>query len=175
MATFSFFGDVDKNDKGKIGSEYPAWIMGTHVDELREGIQQKERVMKAGLVDAANLPYHKETLNKEVKRLGEITTSKPILTDKQKETVELTYKKIQDEISNSMFTRSEMKLGLADAHEEARRMINPIISTDKDVAKACNVPITGGRVSRNGAIKMYKIMGSFLNAQTNAEYLRKNG
>ena len=175
MAKFSFFGAVDKNKEGKIGSEYPAWIMGSHIDELKEGIQQKERVMKMGLVDAANLPYHKETLAKEVKRLGEITVSKPVLTDKEKEKVELTYKSIQEQISNSMFTRNEMKLGLADAHEEAKRMVTPIISTDKDIAKACNVPISGGRVSRNGAIKMYKIMGSFLNAQTNAEYLRKNG
>lgn len=175
MANFSFFGKVDINSKGKIGSEYPAWIMRTHMEELQESIGQKERALKAGVVDAANKPYHIEILNKEKGRLGEIMASKPTLSVNERSKVANEYTSLKGRIADSMFTRADMNLGLADAHEEARRMVTPCIDVDKTVAKACNVLVKDGKVSRNGAVKMFKIIGSYLDAPTNAESLRRSG
>ena len=174
--SFSFFGKVDYNSKGKIGSEYPAWLMRAHMEDLQESIGQKERALKANMVDAANKPYHMETLNSEKQRLGEIMASKPTLTVNEKSKAAAEYHSLEKEIAASMYTRADMKLGLADAHEEARRMVNPCISVDKVIAKACNVKVTkDGKVSRNSAVKMFKIIGTYLGAQTNAESLRKSG
>ena len=173
--SFSFFGDVDKNAKGGVGSEFPAWIMNAHIEELEESVAQKERAEKSGVIAIENLPYHREALAKEKKRLREIKQSKPKLTEKQYDKVTQEYGKLKNFIADSLFTRSQMKLGLADAHEEARRMVDPIIAVDRTVANACNIKPRGGKVSRNEATKMYKIIGNFIGDQTNAEYLRKNG
>ena len=161
------------NQKGLVGSEYPAWTMRVHVEDLKESIAHKQRQIKSNVVDAVNMPYFKEELAKETKRLAEIGASKPMLTDAQKSRVEAEYLKLSNTIQATMFTREQEKRGLVDAHEEARRMTTPIISVDKEVAKACNVTVTGDKVSRNGAIKMFKILGHFIGAQTNAEALRK--
>lgn len=174
MSVFSFFGEVDKI-KGQIGSEYPAWTMPHQLDTLREGIGQKERTLKTGYVgDVEATMRVREDLKKEKARLEEIVKSKPKLTAKQKEDVATEYGKLKNMIAESLFSRSDMKLGLADAHEEADRMTLPFISVDKEIAAACNVPTFGGKVSRDGASKMYKIIGRYLGDRTNVEYLRKN-
>ena len=71
-----------------------------------------------------------------------------------------------------------MRKGLADAREEMKRMTEPCIEVRGDamnIAKACNVKITKGKVSRDGAAKVWKILGKALgDSPTNIEHLRRD-
>jgi hypothetical protein len=168
MAGFSFFGETDK------GSQYPAWTMVNQLKEIKEEYGQKERALASGLLDPASVPYIKEEIKKLHDKIESIAKSRPELTDKQKQKVEIEYGKLGNLIKDSLFTRSDMKLGLADAHEEARRMVNPLFTVDREVAIACKAKIIGGKVTRNDASKMFKIIGHYLVAATNIEHLRKD-
>ena len=79
---------------------------------------------------------------------------------------------------DSMFTRSEMKKGLADPHDEARRMVQPCIDITGNVhvARSCGIDVPTGqtKINRNQATKMWKILGRLCDERTNVEYLRKD-
>lgn len=80
-------------------------------------------------------------------------------------------------IYNDAQARREMKKGLADSHEEARRMTTPNIKLSPElieVAEACNVKHTDGKISRTEAEKIWKITSRYLDEPSNTEYLRKD-
>jgi len=170
----TFFGKVDRNNRGNISSEYPAWALKAQFDDLKESVSRNERLLESGNVVPSERPYLVETLEKEKRRLNEIEESMPKLTTKQKDDAYAAYKELSNKIAESLFSRDEMRLGLADAHEEARRMVNPVIDVDPKFAAACGVTPKNGKVSRNEASRMFKIMGAYLGEKTNVEYLRKD-
>lgn len=171
--TYEFFGDVDRNKNGSIGSVYPAWGMGVHLDELNESIERAEREIARGAIPPTEISFARENLVKDKKRLDKIMCSKPTFEGKQLDDVAKEYKRLRAEIKSSMFTRSEMMLGTADPHEEARRMSEPCISVNGDIAMGCNVkPGVNNLVNRNDATKIFKILGRYLNEPTNVETLR---
>lgn len=172
MSEVKFFGKVDRNEKGKITSQYPAWSMPTHIDEMKESIASKRRQLDRGLIDAAQVPYMKTEILNEEHRLRDIEESRPKLSAKETDTVAKSYTDLKGKIKETLFSRDEMMKGLADAGEEARRMVNPIIKVDPKLAESCGVKTYRGKVSRNDASKMLKILGKSLGEPTNIEYLR---
>ena len=73
-----------------------------------------------------------------------------------------------------------MQRGIADAHEEARRMKEGIIKVNPELARICNLrPYVNGQYSRDEAIKAWKLSGRALQEathweeKTNAEVLRR--
>jgi hypothetical protein len=80
-------------------------------------------------------------------------------------------------ISDAMFKRSEMERGVADAHEEARRMSEPVLKLeDKELifVRACEGKIeANGKVSRTTAERCWKIISRLLGENSNTEVLRK--
>jgi len=172
-SSISFFGKVDRKGD-RITSEYPSWMLDVHVDELRESVAQRERALERGDVAPSEVNYIREALKKEKARLAEIDVAKPKLTSEQTDKVAKEYDKLGKEIKDSMFSYDEMQKGLANPHEEARRMVNPCIKVDFEVARACGVtPNEKGLVSRNDAAKIFKISGKFLGENTNVEALRR--
>jgi len=172
-----FYGDVDKNNKGGLSSEYPAWYLENHLEDLKESISSRERRLNRGEVMVDSVPYERQELAKEKQRLEEIQRSKPKISIGERQKLVKIYKELSDEIARSMFTRSDMMKGVASAHEEAKRMIQPVISLDKEaqgLAKACGVTITKGKVSRNGAAKIFKLVGKLIDEPTNIEVLRED-
>jgi len=167
-----FFGKVDRNEKGKIVSQVPAWAMETHLDELRESIASKKRYLDKGLIEPSEIPYAKAEIKREEKRLEEIEVSRPKISSKDKDELASAHKELGEKIGESFFSRDEMTKGLANPGEEARRMINPIIKVDPKLAEACGVRHDKGMVSRNGASKIFKIIGKAIGERTNTEYLR---
>lgn len=167
-----FFGAVDRNDKGKIVSQVPAWAMDAHIDELKEGIASKKRAIERGQIDADQVPRTKAEIHREETRLKDIINSKPKITAKTKDELAKAYTDLGVQIKESMFSRDEMMKGLASAGEEARRMITPIIKVDPKLAEACGVKTYRGKVSRNGASQIFKIVGKTIGDVTNVEYLR---
>jgi hypothetical protein len=75
-----------------------------------------------------------------------------------------------------MFTRTDMKNGLASPREEARRMKKPCITLEPDecsIAETCNVePDKKRMVSRDAATKVFKLLGNILDEPANVEHLR---
>jgi len=176
-----FFGSVDRKgkvDSGKVTSAYPAWYFTTHLEDLKEGIDRKHRAIQRGEIPASELDLAKIALKKETERYENIMMSRPKLDGKDVDDLAKVYKELEKDIQDSLFTRSDMKKGLVDVHEEARRMSEPIINVGGNVEllreMGVNIPKEHKMVSRNQASKAYKILGKLLGENTNVERLRRD-
>lgn len=180
LSDVEFFGAVDRKDRrsdGRICSEYPAFYFRTHIDELRESIDSKVQGLERGEIYPTEIPKIKAELEREKLRLADIEKSKVVLKDGAKDEAAKLYADLGEQIQDSLFTRTEMMKGLANPHEEARRMkdldiIN--IRGNTEVFKKMGIQTRKGKTSRTGATRAYKILGSLLGEETNVEYLRKD-
>lgn len=175
-----FFGAVDrvgKREDGRIASEYPAFYFPSHRREMEEEVDKLRRSIELNLIPASEVPYSKAQLKRSEKRLDEIKNSVPKFTPAQKDELGNLYMDLQKQVSDSMFSRTDMKKGLVDVHEEARRMTEPIINVDKKHAtffRNHGITPVKGKITRNQAAKIYKIAGRVLDANTNVERLRRD-
>ena len=173
---FSEMDLIKTKDGQVIGSEFPAWYHDNMVDELKENIRQDEYQLDKTDMPADRRHTTRERIKKNKERLEQILETTPELDDKQKDYLNKLRKDLGNEISRLMFTRSQMRNGLADAHTEARRMVEPSIKVTGslyDMAKACNVRIIGDKISRTSAEKVWKICSKRLGEISNTEALRK--
>jgi len=170
-----FFGEIDRDEKGVVKSEYPAYYFENNIEDLHEEIGTKERASARKDINWEDVESTKKELEMLKIKTTLIEKSKPKLKGGDKDKVYNEYKHLGDEIRDSMFTRTEMMKGLASPHEEAKRMTERGIKADPELAAACNVKVVGGKVSRNDASKMFKIMGKVLgDVPTNTEFLRRD-
>jgi len=172
-----FYGEVDKNDKGTNSSEYPAWYLETHLNELKESMGRRERALSRGEVALDSIPYEKQELAKEKARYEAILKSKPKVSDKERDLLWKNYKDLSSKIQASMFTRSDMMFGTASAHEEAKRMVEPIIELTAEqieMAEDMQIKIVNKKTSRKGADKLFKLIGKLIGEPTNTEVLRRD-
>jgi len=177
MNSIEFFGSVDRKEgkpDGIVTSEYPAWMHDFKIDELKESHDRKERELAENRIPFEHVAAAKEELKLEKAKLALIEKSRPKLNDKQKDEFYGVYKDLTKEIRDKMYTRSEMMLGTANAHEEADRMITPSITIDPEIARMCNLQAVDGMVSRDGASKAFKMIGRILGEPTNVETLRRD-
>ena len=177
-ADFQIFGSVDLNDKGQVKSAYPSWYFDHLKDELQNEVDRMETDIKLDRIPRSELALHKERLAQKRDKLLNLDQAAINLRGKQKDKVSKVYDDLGKEISSALFTRDQMRKGLADAREEMKRMTEPCIEVRGDamnIAKACNVKITKGKVSRDGAAKIWKILGKALgDSPTNIEHLRRD-
>lgn len=166
-----FFSAVDAR-----GSQYPAFYFDTHISELKEEIESSERRLNTGQVPYEQSHKVKAEVERNKNKLEAIEKSKPHLSDGERDRLFKAYKKLSKDIGDFLFTRSDMMLGLATPHEEARRMVEYYIPTDgiEDLVKACRVRVQDKKMSRNGAAKVFKICGKLIGEPTNIEVLRKD-
>jgi hypothetical protein len=171
---FSFFGKVDRNKDGRVSSEYPAWMLPVHRENLAEDIDSMKRRLRSGEVELEARVSLKEEVVKAEKRLDEIDRSKPSITAPRMDKMNKHYDELSKLIADAMYTQYEDQKGFADAHEELKRMKSPCILVDADLAYAANIQVNEeGLVSRDAATKLWKIMGNVLGKTTNVERLRK--
>jgi len=171
------FGAVDRKGKqedGIIASQYPGWYHDQQVDEMKESVESQKRALKRDAVPPEEVPYVKNRIKIEEQRHREIVDSKPSLDGKGEDFISNLNKNLGEKIRELMFTRCEMKLGLADAHEEARRMKTPCISVSPVVAASFGVPCTAGKVTRDGATKIWQMTQKLQGGSTNPELLRRD-
>lgn len=172
-----FFSEVDLNSKGKVSGVYPGWYYDQLKDELKEQINFEQYQLDNNLIPKSEINLMSEELNQKKKRLRDIEASMPKLKGLEKDKFAKVRDELGEKISESMFSRTDMKKGFAYAHEEARRMSEPCINLTPDMlelADKCNVRITGKKVSRTHAEKIWKIVSKTLGEQTNTEHLRKD-
>lgn len=176
-ASIEFFGEVDRKGHrmdGYITANYPAWYFDTAIDELEGGIEDKKRLLASGSVHPTEVEITIRNLKNEQDRLSKILESKPKIKPTQKDRLSRIYNELGNEIRNFLFTYDEMNKGLAGAHEEVRRQSTHFIKVDSDLARSCNVPVDQGKVTREGAARIWKITGKYLGEETNVEALRRS-
>ncbi len=171
-----FFGPVDRQGRrldGRISSDWPAWYFDVHVDELKSEIEDQQRSLDMGLIHPTEVEITKRRIKEKKARMDEIVSSKPKLKPIQKDRLHLLTEEWGEIIKDSMFTRDEMMMGLAGAHEEVKRMTEPAFRVDPKIAAAMGVTAQGGKVSRDELTRMWKIGRKHLGESTNAEVLRR--
>lgn len=174
-----FFGAVDRKEgrvDGAISSEYPVWYYTKHISDLEEEVARDERTLERGEVHPTVLASSKAELKRNMERLEEIQKSVIKLQGKDKDEAHKIYKELETQIQDSLFTRTDMTKGLADAHEELRRQSEPIFNVKGHTGlfKQMGIKIEKGKASRNQISKVYKILGKALGENTNVERLRKD-
>lgn len=174
---FQIFGSVDLNDKGVVKSSYPSWYFDHLKDNLQDEVDRLENDIRLDRIPRSELPLMKERLKQKQDKLLNLDASAVELRGKLKDKANKVYSDLGQEISSAMFSRDEMKKGIADPREEMKRMTEPCIDVRGDamnIAKACNVRITKGKVTRDGAAKVWKILGKALGERSNVEALRRD-
>ena len=174
---FQIFGSVDLNDKGVVKSTYPAWYFEHLRDDLKNEIDRMQTQISMETIPRSEMQVTKERLFQKKEKLKEIDSTTVELKGKQKDRVAKVYDELGGAIGDRLFSRSDMKKGLADAHEEMKRMTEPCIPVTGDamsLAKAANVKTIKGKVTREGAAKIWKILGKALGSNTNTEFLRRD-
>jgi len=171
-----YFGKTDRRPDGKIASHVPGWYLTEHIDKLSEDISYIEKQLEGGAIPDEKRPEMKQTLKKMLDRKESILESKPKLNDLQKDLVSKTTKSLGNKIQASMFTRSDMMKGTADAHEEARRMADPCIRLDEHeiiLARKAGAQISEkGEISRTDAERIWKFNRNLQGENSDTEHLR---
>lgn len=177
---FEFFGEVDLNKQGNYGSDLPAWTFNQLIEDLEYDVRINEENLKDMSVgpEARGKLLAKATQMKD--RLDAIKASKPKVDPDLVHSIvgsNMSGGSLGDKIQETMFTRDQMMKGIAEPREEARRMVEPIIKLEgkeKEMALGCGVkPNREGKVSRDEAIKIWKIGRKYLGELSNAELLRR--
>jgi hypothetical protein len=172
-----FFGDIDKNKHGNLASEMPSWYFRQHKDELKGNIDSLAASLERGEIVDDKKPGALAELAKMREKMDKINESEPRIKDKQKDVLDKTSEELGKKIAGSMFTRSDMMKGVADAHEEARRMADPCIplsGAEVDLAKKAGCKISrDGQVSRTDAERVWKLCRRALGENSNTEILRR--
>lgn len=171
-----FFGDVDKNIKGEVVSELPAWFHDIHLDHLEEGVASKKRQIERGEIPREHVGMVSQEIKNEEEKIKDIKAAVPKLVGKQKDSVAKAYHALQNQIKETMPTRMEDRNGYISPRDELKRMKEFHIEVDRDIAKACNVKTNiQGKVTGDGANKIYKMCGRILGENENVERIRREG
>jgi hypothetical protein len=172
-----FFGKLDENRAGRRVSEYPAWYFDVHIEELKEAIARGKRSLNRGEVPPDQVAVVKAEIERDEQKMNEIEHYQPQLSVGEREKLMKLYKEeLCPMISASLFTRNQMQKGLAPAHEEAKRMVQPVIEVKSELLGELLVAAGGKlenkKTSRNALAKVFKLVGKLLNEPTNIEVLR---
>ena len=169
---YTYFADFDK------GSAIPAWSLPRNIDLLEDDVRKLGSMLDNKQVPIEEIPYQTADYEQKKKRLEDIKESRPKLTGNQKDLLRQKRDKLAAEINSAQFTRIEMEKGLADPHEEARRMTEPCIQVDKEEARRMGIKTDAkGYVSRSKGEAMWKNMSSLLGdtqQNPNVEALRSD-
>ncbi|NIA30724.1 MAG: hypothetical protein GWP06_12530 [Actinobacteria bacterium] len=175
MSEIQFFGNVDKNAKGEIASELPAWFHDVQLEILIESMRRKERQLERGEVPPEHAFMVKNEIENEKKKITEIQMSKPTLKGGQKDMVYKEYTSLAGQISDTMPTVREDRRGFVNPREELKRLKTRHINISDKMANACGVKPVRGKITGDQAAKCYRMMGKVLGENTTIEKLRREG
>ena len=176
------FGNVDRRPSdGTVKSEYPAWYFPVQKEQLERFVRETESQIERGIIPPEAMPRTRGVLEQNKRRLDAINEQTPKLSPIEKDALVKLMKEISPRIKESNFKQCEIDKGRADAHEEARRISEYVISLksseEKDWADQCNARTIEGKVRRSDFERMYKIgaklIGNLDDFPTDIEYLRR--
>jgi len=171
------FGEVDKDVKGNIKSEMPAWYFTEAEEDLGRKIAEGRKALEDDAIPQQAKAGFREALRQKEERLEKIKESKPVLTGKMEDVVKKMNEDMATELREAHPKRSEEEKKLTDAHEEVRRMKDPVIPIKSqemaEFARECGIRIVDGKISRDSGDKIWKITSKMLGKSTDVEYLRR--
>ena len=169
-----FFGEFEKHPKGGYRSEYPAWMHTKLLTDMKDELKAKQKILDMR-TPVANEGELREQIREMKSRIEDIESSKPKLSAKLKDELIGVSKELEEHIKETLFTRDEMKLGLADAHRELDRSMKKCIPIRADLASAAGVKLEKGKGSREDAIKVWRLTRKSVDSElhTNPEFLRR--
>lgn len=176
----TFFTESDIDSKGRIINTYPTYFNRKQHEDLEEDIR-RYNAMIAQSDGNPTLRGHvgvfREKLKECKSRLEAMDKVRPEFK-RNADTINKMTVELGEKIGESMFTRSDMMKGLADAHEEARRMSEPVIKLTPEmagIAKANGISFDRNRcISRNAATRLWQLGREALREPRNAEMLRRD-
>lgn len=172
-----FFGNVDINKHGRRGSEMPAWYFRSQKDDIENNLAMSEASIQRGEISEDRKPQMLADIRRMREKLDAINESQPQYDSKKQDAIAKMTDTLGKKISESMYTRSDMMRGVADAHEEARRMSEPCIKLEGDeylLAKKAGCRVSSdGKVSRIDAERVWKMGRRALGENSNSEVLRR--
>jgi len=180
MDDIKFFSEVDMTkvgDKKIIGSKYPSWYFDYILEDLEDSIRMDERALENRSLTSRDKMIIHERLKRNAEKREAILEGKPKLSVQDENRLKKTMESIGKKITQKMFTRSQMMKGLASPNEEYKRAVITNIELDEDemkLAKACNIRVHDGKVSRTRAEEMWKICRKYFGEPSNSEWLRKD-
>lgn len=173
----NFFTEIDLDKNGNPKASYPFYHNPRHLEEIKEDKRRLEKAIASGFVDADHLPEAKQRISQYATQLEALEKHMPAM-EKNIDRIDKMSKSLSDVIAPSMFTRKEMRDGLVDPHEEARRMSEPIIILPSEI---CSTAIKNGipvgkdrKVSRDNAVRLWQMCQRKLDRSPDAEYLRRD-
>jgi hypothetical protein len=181
--SYFFFGGIDRKngiEDGEVISQVPAYMHKRQIEDLEQSKESLKGQLERHEIPPDMVMDAKERLRKLEEKYTNIMNSKCIFTGTQKDEMTKEFEYIKSGIAESLFTRSDMELGLADAHVEADRMSKPCIKIKNiEMAKEANLrPTKNGMVTRDEAISYYRILGENLypegDVNLNTECLRRD-
>ena len=176
-SVINFFTEIDLDSKGNPKASYPFYQNPRQLDEIKEDKRKLEQAVSKGYVDADHLPEVQSRINQYSKQMEALEKHNPDMT-KNMDRINKLSKTLADVIAPTMFTRKEMKEGLVDPHEEARRMVEPCIELPKEIRETAiknGIQVgSDGRVSRDNAVRLWQMCNRTLGQSTDAEYLRRD-
>ena len=182
LADVEFFGKADividkETGEKHIGSEYPAHYFEPQCADIDEQIRRIEYNLENGLVPDKGKPADIAELRKLKKMKDKIDESRPVLNAGHIDALVKVRKDLGAKIKDAMFSRSDEMKGIADSHEEYRRQSEPCISLSGDellLAKKMNCRVSNdGKVSRNDASRVWKIISRSIGETSDTEVLRR--
>jgi hypothetical protein len=145
-------------------------------DDLEEEIRRLETGLDNNYFPKERIGEVREQL-KKAKEAHEKALSINPHFEKNRDTISKMVDELGDNIGRSMFSRSEMMKGLADAHEEARRITEPVIELSPRVAgiaRENGITLHGRKVTRTDAVRLWQLGRYALGETKNAEVLRRD-
>lgn len=173
--SIQFFTEMDINSKGKIKNTYPVYFERLQEQDIKEEIKRIETGIENKYYTGATIGEARERLKKAQDSLDRMQEIRPKF-EKQKDAISKLSRELADAITPAMYRRKDIEKNLVDAHEEAKRMTEPVISLTPFSAKVAadnGIRVTGGKVSRDDATRLWQISREALGESRNVELLRK--
>jgi hypothetical protein len=156
-----WFSEADYDDAGKIATYLPSYTKYRRLEELREDVKEIERIVNDGIISGRALNDLRNKLAYKKQRLEKLG-SKPRITGFLRDKLKNALDDLSGEINSALFSYDEARKVSVSAHENVRRMTTPCIpvrdSLAGSIAKECNIRVHHGKVTREEAIRIAKIM-----------------
>ncbi len=176
---YQFFTEADIDPQtGKVKSEYPMWYNPRLIEEMEDEVTTREMALKTNQVP----PGQEAEFQNNLERIkGQLITMQNMtkLDDARNDKASLgkAVTELAKTIRAFMPKQSMCDRGLVDPNQEYQKLTKFHIDIQNDnqadLAQACNVPIKDGKITGEGANKMWKIGTKFLGEYANTETLRR--
>lgn len=166
----------DANGNLFIKNAYPTHMSRKQVDDLEEEIRMTEYGLDNNHFPPDRVGEAKERLVRNRKALDRMRELEPTFKANEDAIVGVE-RELSTQISDSMFTYTDMMKGTADPHEIARRATEPVISVSgavKQMAMANGIRIDSrDRITGTDATRLWQMCRNARGEMRNPEVLRR--